>query len=96
MDYTREKDTDATGDLIIEFNAADLASLLIVVDSAAYWGLGDLSQALTPVSALGTIAIDWMAFPPEIRLSGTKIVRIFAKRQAAGTLKTYINFMGRT
>ncbi len=94
MDYSREKDTDATGDLIVEFNALDLASLVIVFDSAAYWGLGDLSQAVTPIQANSTLALDWQAFPPEIRHAG-KIVRIYAKRQAAGTLKTYINFMGR-
>jgi hypothetical protein len=93
MDYTREKDTDATGDLILEMNIADLASVLIVVDSAAFWGLGDLSQALTPISAGGTIALDWQAFPAEIRRTG-KIIRVYAKRQAVGTLKTYINFMG--
>ncbi len=94
MDYTRKKDTDATGDLVVEFNASDLASLLVVVDSAAYWGLGDLSQALTPIAAQGTIAIDWMAFPEETRKAG-KIVRIFIKRQSAGALSTYINFIGR-
>lgn len=95
MDYTRQKDTDATGDLIVEFNAADIASLLLTVDSAAYWGFGDLSQALTPIPAQGIITLDWQAFPSDIRLSGTKMVRIFMKRQAAGTLKTYINFLGR-
>lgn len=93
MDYTRIKETNEVGDLISEFNVNQLASLLITVDSAAYWGIGDLSQALTPIAANATIAIDWEAFPPKIRERG-KIVRIFIKRQAVGTLKTYTNFMG--
>ena len=92
MDYSREKDTDAIGDLILEFNVRDLSSMLIFFDSDSYFGFGDLSQAITPILANSTLVMTWLDFPPQVREKG-KLIRIYAKRQLAGTLKTYINFM---
>ncbi len=96
MDYSRELDTDATGAMVVEFNAKDIFTVLITVDSDAYWGFNDLQMAVSPLKANGYISIDWQAFPPEVRNSRYgKIVRIYMKRQAAGTLKTYTSFLGR-
>ncbi len=91
MNYTKSKIIDDTGDMLIEFMPQDLDALIFSASQDIYWGFSDLSQAVFPLLASVSFSMTQLDF---IRRRQIQPVRIYAKRQVAGSATIYLSFLG--
>ena len=100
MNYSKNVTVDENGlgsggDLspVLEFDAKEIDSASIYTDSAIYIGFTEISQAVRPLAANSSFNISHLDFRPKNQ-SIQNIIRIYAKKQIAGTATLSISFLG--
>lgn len=81
MNYTKTMTVDATGALILEFDAEELDSVIITTDVDIYLGFQDLSQAVFPLLAAANFSITHADFRNKTLLAILNRIKKILKEQ---------------